>query len=121
MFIEDLEKFSTSLREVMGYIKYSKDKNDLSEFLHNNPRMLVEANAARVIKAITKTPMEIPEDAEVIDMCKAVEDMMKDSKAEGALAMLAGLVKDGLLSVKEAAKRANMTESEFEAKTKKLS
>lgn len=121
----DLEKFSTSLREVMGYIKYSKDKNDLSEFLHNNPRMLVEANAARVIKAITKTPMEIPEDAEVIDMCKAVEDMMKDSKAEGkaegALVMLAGLVKDGLLSVKEAAKRANMTESEFEAKVKKLS
>lgn len=37
---EDLEKFSTSLREVMGYIKYSKDKNRLSEFLTDNPRML---------------------------------------------------------------------------------
>nr|DAR26537.1 MAG TPA: winged helix-turn-helix domain protein [Caudoviricetes sp.] len=118
---EDLEKFSTSLREVIGYIKYSKDKKRLTEFLTDNPRMLMEANAARVIKAVTNTPLDIPEDAEVIDVCKAVEDMMNESKAEGAVAVLAGLVKDGLLSIKEAAHRANMTESEFEAEVKKLS
>ena len=49
---EELAKFSTSLREVMGYIKYSKDKKKLSEFLKENPRMLIEANAARVIKLL---------------------------------------------------------------------
>lgn len=118
---EDLEKFSTSLREVMGYIKYSKDKNRLSEFLTDNPRMLMEANAARVIKAVTNTPLNIPDNAEVIDVCKAVEDMMNESKAEGAIDMLVGLVKDGLLSIKDAARRANMTESAFEAKMKQLS
>ena len=121
----ELEKFSTSLREVMGYIKYSKDKKRLTEFLSDNPRMLMEANAARVIKAVTNTPLEIPEGAEVIDMCKAVEDMMNDSKAEGRtegmVAALAGLVKDGLLSLKDAALRANMTESAFEAEMQKLS
>ena len=93
---EDLEKFSTSLREVIGYIKYSKDKKRLTEFLTDNPRMLMEANAARVIKAVTNTPLDIPEDVEVIDVCKAVEDMMNESKTEGAVAVLAGLVKDGL-------------------------
>ena len=103
---EDLEKFSTSLREVIGYIKYSKDKKRLTEFLTDNPRMLMEANAARVIKAVTNTPLDIPEDAEVIDVCKAVEEMMNES--------------DGLLSIKEAAHRANMTESAFEAEVKKL-
>lgn len=118
---EDLERFSSSLREVIGYIKYSKDKKRLSEFLTDNPRMLIEANAARVIKAVTNTPLDIPEDAEVIDVCKAVEDMMNESKTEGAVAVLAGLVKDGLLSIKEAAHRANMTESAFEAEVKKLS
>lgn len=122
---EDLEKFSTSLREVIGYIKYSKDKKRLTEFLTDNPRMLMEANAARVIKAVTNTPLDIPEDAEVIDVCKAVEDMMNESKAEGrtegAVAALAGLVKDGLLSIKDAARRANMTESAFEAEAKKIS
>ena len=39
--------------------------------------MLIEANAARVIKAVTNTPLDIPEGAEVIDVCKAVEEMMK--------------------------------------------
>ena len=86
-----------------------------------NELMLMEANAARVIKAVTNTPLDIPEDAEVIDVCKAVEDMMNESKTEGAVAVLAGLVKDGLLSIKEAAHRANMTESAFEAEVKKLS
>ena len=57
---EDLERFSSSLREVIGYIKYSKDKKRLSEFLTDNPRMLIEANAARVIKAVTNTPLDIP-------------------------------------------------------------
>ena len=37
---EDLERFSTSLREVIGYIKYSKDKKRLTEFLTDNPRMI---------------------------------------------------------------------------------
>ena len=127
----DLEKFSTSLREVLGYIKYSKDKKGLSEFLDNNPRMLVEANAARVIKAVTKTPIKIPEGEEVIDVCKAVEEMMNEreeigkeegraegrteGRMEGTLATLTGLVKDGILTIKDAALRANMSESAFKA------
>lgn len=118
---EELAKFSTSLREVMGYIKYSKDKKKLSEFLKENPRMLIEANAARVIKAVTNTPLDIPEDAEVVDMCKAVEDMMNESKTKGAVEVLVGLVKDGVLSIREAASRAHMTESAFEEEVKKLS
>lgn len=118
---EELTKFSTSLREVMGYIKYSKDKKKLSEFLKENPRMLIEANAARVIKAVTNTPLDIPEDAEVVDMCKAVEDMMNESKTKGAVEVLVGLVKDGVLSIREAASRAHMTESAFEEEVKKLS
>ena len=118
---EELAKFSTSLREVMGYIKYSKDKKKLSEFLKENTRMLIEANAARVIKAVTNTPLDIPEDAEVVDMCKAVEDMMNESKTKGAVEVLVGLVKDGVLSIREAASRAHMTESAFEEEVKKLS
>lgn len=31
----------------------------------NNPRMLIGVNAARVIKAVTNTPLDIPEDAEM--------------------------------------------------------
>lgn len=65
-------------------------------------------------------------------MCKAIDDMMQDSrekgraegrakgKAEGILFALTGLVRDGVLSIKDAAFRANMTESAFEAAMKKM-
>lgn len=94
----------------------------------NNPRTCMEVSAARVIKATTNTPIEIPENAEVIDMCKAIDDMIKESraegiaegKAEGILEVLAGLVRDGLLPCKEAAVRANMTETAFQAAIKKF-
>ena len=111
---EDLGRFSSSLREVIGYIKYSKDKKRLSEFLTDNPRMLLEANAARVIKAVTNTPLEIPEGAEVIDVCKAVEEMMNESEERGELRMLVQLVRDGDLKLERAAEKARMTVEQFE-------
>lgn len=132
---EELEKFSTSLREVVGCIKYSNDKEKLSSFIRNNPRMTLERNAARVIQAITKVTIDISEETEEIDMCKAIEDMMQDSRekgraegkeegkaegrTEGILFTLTGLVRDGVLNIKDAAFRADMTESAFEAAMKK--
>ena len=80
---EELGKFSTSLREVLGYIKYSKSKDDLSEFITDNPRMVMEASAARVIKVVTNTPIEIPEGEVTIDMCKAVEELMTEREERG--------------------------------------
>ena len=58
-------------------------------------------------------------------MCKAIEDMKTNAKNEGRaegmnkgiLETLVGLVKDGLIPLAEAAKRANMTVSDFEDKT----
>ena len=117
---EDLMKFETSLREVMGYIKYSKDKEGMKTYMAGNSCTMLERTAAQVIKAITNTPIEIPEGLEEVNVCEAIEEMMKDSKAEGKLDAFAGLVKDGLLSVKDAAARLNMTEAEFEAAMKKL-
>ena len=111
---EDLGRFSSSLREVIGYIKYSKDKERLSEFLTDNPRMLLEANAARVIKAVTNTPLEIPEGAEVIDVCKAVEEMMNESEERGELRMLVKQVRKGRITIEQAAEDANMPVEQFE-------
>ena len=129
---EELEKFSTSLREVLGYIKYSGDKKQLHSFTENNPRMRLDADAARVIRTVTNTPVEIREEEEEVDMCKAIEEMMEDSRQEGmqkgmqkgealgTLHTLAELVRDGLLNVKEAARRAKLSETAFEAELKKL-
>ena len=80
---EELDKFSTSLKEVMGYIKYSKDKEKLMEFLRKDTHKTIEMNAARVIKTITNTPIEVSEEMEEIEMCKAIEDLILEGEAKG--------------------------------------
>ena len=62
-------------------------------------------------------------------MCKAVEEYglenfaegKEEGREEGALITLIGLVRDGILSVKDAALRANMSESAFKDAMEKLS
>ena len=86
---------------------------------------MLEINAARVIQAITNITLDLSEE---VEMCKAIDDMMQDSReegkaegrTEGILFALTGLVRDGVLSIKDAAFRANMTESAFEAAMKKI-
>lgn len=48
-----------------------------------------------------------------MNLCEAIEGIRKDAIIE----TLVGLVKDGLLTIAEAAKRADMTVPEFEEKT----
>ena len=50
-------------------------------------------------------------------MCEALRKLMKNDleieRAEGKLSILCELVKDNILSVKQAAQRANLSEAEF--------
>ena len=114
---DDLEKFSSNLKGVLGYIKYSKDKKELSRFLNNSQMQNMDNDAARVIRDITKTPIYVPEGKGEINVCEAVKDMINESrlegKAEGKIQMLKELVKDGTLSVVKAAAKANMTAEQF--------
>lgn len=116
----DFVRLCTSLSAVLGYIKYSKDKDQLAVFMSGDPHRTIEREAAMVIKAVTKTPINIPEGTEEINMCEAIEAMIKDNRAEEKLEVLTGLVKDGLLTIRDAAGRVNMTEDEFRDAMKKL-
>ena len=126
---DDLQKFQSSLREVLGCIKYSQDKEKLSIFMKDNPRMNMEAMAARVIEVMTNMSIEIPEGEEKIDMCKAIEDMIQDVVdekkddwlSEGRIQLLSTLIQSGDISLQKAAAIMNMTPEEFLAKSKTVS
>ena len=45
------------------------------------------------------TLLDIPKGAEVIDVCKAVEEMMNESEERGELRMLMQFVRDGDLKL----------------------
>ena len=65
-------------------------------------------------------PMEENFRKEVNVMCNLSQCIEEKGIKEGTLLTLIGLVKDNLLSIDIAAKRINMTESEFKAKMESL-
>lgn len=82
---EALKKFHSSLREVLSFIKYSKDKEQMNRLIEENSTRFskMEKEAVAVINLFTGTNIEIKEEEEVIDMCKAWEDMGEEKRAEG--------------------------------------
>ena len=130
---KELEKFTSSLREVLSFIKYSEDPDKLASYVEGNPRMNLEREAAMVIKTVTNVPLNLSKQEERVDMCKAIEIMLNESRetgrregrsegeregrregrSEGKLIALAKVVYVGKLTVPDAAELAGMTEEEF--------
>lgn len=82
---EEIMKFQSSLREVMFFIKYCKDKENLSRILSVDEQRFreVERRAADVIEAITHAGIKYSEDEEAVDVCQAILEMRKESERVG--------------------------------------
>ena len=100
---EEIGEFKTSLKEVMLYIKYSKDKNKLQEVTQTNPSFRnLDRQAAEVINVTTNSKLRYPDGKEKIDMCVAIEEMRMDSRLEGELkGELKGEIKGAVKTYKE--------------------
>lgn len=80
----EMDQFHSSLREVLLFIKYSKDKERLQKVISTDPRFLsVEQKASQVIKVMTGSEFKINEKEEEIDMCKALDDLKEEGREEG--------------------------------------
>ena len=126
---KDFKKFASSLREVLNYIKYSKDEKGLARLLREDERLKsLEAGAARVIETITNMDFAMNEKTEVVNVCQAVEDMMESreqigrqqgeliGRQQGTLETLINLVQKGIISVSDAASEAGVSREVFEEK-----
>lgn len=83
---EEIGEFKTSLKEVMLYIKYSKDKVKLQEVTQTDKGFRnLDRQAAEVINVTTNSKLRYPEGKEKIDMCAAIEEMRTDSRLEGEI------------------------------------
>ena len=82
-----------------------------------------------MIKNITDTSIEIPEETEVIDVCKsmskAIEDMLKESREQGIeigkIQTLVRLVQKGDLKIERAAVNVQMTVEQLRKMMEKTS
>lgn len=95
-------------------------KDELSEFLAANPNMIMENDAARVIRDITNTPIFVPEGKGEINLCKAVQDMIYEREELAEIRTLVKQIRKGRLTIEQATEDSNMTVEQFKEAMAKL-
>ena len=80
--IDKLNCFATDLKDVIAYVKYSRDKERLKHYADENDAMLNKESIA-VINELTNSNLKIEDGKETVQMCKALEDLIADGRAEG--------------------------------------
>ena len=131
---EDFEKFSTDFRDVLQFIKCSKDEESLSRLAKDNERFeRLNPETAELINLITDSKLKLTVEEGTVNMCQAIQQMREHSeavgvakglaegeakgKAQGRLETLVSLWKKNRLTLQEAAEEAEMTVDEFVKKT----
>lgn len=75
----DLQKLNSSLREVLAYIKYQRDKAQMERLLNEDSKFsCLETNAVLVINAMTNAGIAIDPNKEVVNMCEAIRQMVDE-------------------------------------------
>jgi len=109
----EIDEFRSNLREVMLYIKYSKDKEKLDEIIKRNSKFRsMERQAAEVINVVTGSKLKYPEGKGSVDMCLAIQQMREESEIKGAVLMCKDLGVSLADTIKRIAEKFRLTEKE---------
>ena len=80
---EELEKFHSSLKEVLGFIKYANDMKKMDRIVHGNFHKL-RREEIEVLNQCVNVKLELKDGEETVDVCKAWEDMKREAAKEAA-------------------------------------
>ncbi len=138
---DELGAFQTELGTVLEFIKYSKDKQRIKQIAMDKAKFgNLPRDAAEMISTFGDFKINYGTGKETVNMCKAVEDWAEElltegeakgraegeakgraegeakGRAEGIMTTLADLVKNGIITVIQAAEQAKMPVEEFTKK-----
>ena len=81
---EELDHVKTNFGEVMRFIKYSEDREKLKQYVEGHAGFkAMDVKAARVIKETTGMSIEIKEEDEKVNICKAIREIKEEGIQEG--------------------------------------
>ena len=110
---DEIDEFHSNLREVMLYIKYSKDKEKLNQIIEEDLKFQsMERQAAEVIKVVTGSKLSYPEGKGAVNMCLAIQQMREESEIKGAILMCKDLGISSTETIKRIAEKFQLSESE---------
>jgi len=81
----DFVKLNNELAFLFRFIKNSGNKDNLSKLVLNSDYREIDIKTVRLINRVTSAEINIVESEGRINMCKAINDMKKESRQEGIL------------------------------------
>ena len=88
---DELKKFHSSLREVLTFIKYSKDREKMDEAVRDNFKKL-RKEEINVLNYCVNVNLKLPSGEEEVDVCKAWEDMKQEVEERTLLKDLKNII-----------------------------
>ena len=129
--IEDTSVYKTDLQTILEMLKYRQDKERMQKYVqeHEGYFRHVDRDTYNVIRVLLKAEKQMDEiknqEKEEVDMCQALQEIFDDGRNEGFMQghelgfsegqqkLLVELVRDGVLSMRQAAEKAGKSEEEF--------
>ena len=110
---KEIENVKTDLELVLNVIKNKADKKAFCDYIKSDERFTrLDEVTAKLISELTNIKIDDGGNA----MCKAIEDLIKDSKAEGEANAIFKLRRDGILNREVAAERLGLSVEEYTKK-----
>ena len=86
--LEDVEKFSDDLQVILTMLRYRDSKEELTDYINENKKFFqnVDYETSQAMKAflnMKQIPGEAEHKEEMIDMCKAIQEMYDDGVKDG--------------------------------------
>ena len=107
---DEFDSLKTDLELILKIIKYKSDKNAFCDYINREERFKhLDEVTMKLVSELVNVEIGEGEDA----MCKAIEDLIKDSKAEGEANAIYKLRRDGLLNREVAADRLGLSLEEY--------
>ncbi|MGN1404748.1 MAG: hypothetical protein ACI4WM_00645 [Erysipelotrichaceae bacterium] len=75
---DELKLFTSDLKEVMTFIKYSKDSEKIKEHYLDRGEVMVDNDALRVIETVTNVKMPKKKGKRKTDMCEAIRKLIEE-------------------------------------------
>ena len=111
---------------MVSYIRCGRDKQKLNErLMYDTSFQSIRRLSAELLNEITDTRIKIPDKEGNVNMCKAIQDMRNEAiqigraegraegEAKGRFAILNKLVRESILTIKNAAAMAEISEEQF--------
>lgn len=117
--IENTDRFRSDLKQVFEFIRCAGSKEKIKELIANDSAyQSLSTDAYEVMEVFTKSEelMQIraKSEEEEMNMCQGLKDWAAEEREEGRIGILLCLVKDKILSIENAAERANISLEKFE-------